>query len=76
MDRYNISSTCLQFPSDEWEWRGKWPIRHHRKPRRKTFRPDLRLCDFSLFELEDFKAVICQEYPGNGKKAERYLFNN
>eukprot|EP00975_Prorocentrum_lima_P041373 8692360-Prorocentrum_lima.AAC.1 len=25
---------------DEWEWRGGWPIRHHRRPKRNTFHPD------------------------------------
>eukprot|EP00975_Prorocentrum_lima_P005418 1171286-Prorocentrum_lima.AAC.1 len=55
---------------------GKWLIRHHRKPRRKTFHPDLRVCELSQFELEDFKAMICQPYLERGKKAARHLFKN
>eukprot|EP00975_Prorocentrum_lima_P056635 11880365-Prorocentrum_lima.AAC.1 len=54
----------------EWEWRGRWLIGHHRKPRRKTFRPHLNSSELSALELEDFNAMICHEHPGDGKKGE------
>eukprot|EP00975_Prorocentrum_lima_P029581 6208872-Prorocentrum_lima.AAC.1 len=36
----------------EWEWRGSWLIRHHRRSRRKTFHPDLKSSELSQFEVE------------------------
>eukprot|EP00975_Prorocentrum_lima_P051209 10728400-Prorocentrum_lima.AAC.1 len=46
------------------------------KAKKKTSHPDLESSELAPLNLEDFSAMICQEYPENGKKAERYLFNN
>eukprot|EP00975_Prorocentrum_lima_P008174 1746862-Prorocentrum_lima.AAC.1 len=51
-------------------------MRHHRKPRRSFFRPDLKSSELSSLELEDFKAMICHEHPENGKKGEQYVFKD
>eukprot|EP00975_Prorocentrum_lima_P063339 12890903-Prorocentrum_lima.AAC.1 len=32
---------------DEGEWRGGWLMRHHQRPRRKTFHPDLKPSELS-----------------------------
>eukprot|EP00975_Prorocentrum_lima_P000683 135170-Prorocentrum_lima.AAC.1 len=62
--QFNSSSTPkLNNTEDEWEWRGKWLIRHHRKPRRTTFRPALQSTELSALELEDFKAMLCHKHP-------------
>eukprot|EP00975_Prorocentrum_lima_P040439 8488958-Prorocentrum_lima.AAC.1 len=28
--------TTFTISEEEWEWRGNWFIRHHRRPRRRT----------------------------------------
>eukprot|EP00975_Prorocentrum_lima_P027056 5689935-Prorocentrum_lima.AAC.1 len=53
----------LEHAEYECEGRGHWLIRHHRKPRRRTFRPDVKSSEVSPPDVEDFKAMICQEYP-------------
>eukprot|EP00975_Prorocentrum_lima_P031636 6642576-Prorocentrum_lima.AAC.1 len=42
----------------------------------ETTTKDLPSNELSALELEDFKAMICHEHPGGGKKGEKYLFKN
>eukprot|EP00975_Prorocentrum_lima_P059360 12444821-Prorocentrum_lima.AAC.1 len=63
---HQFNSSTIPKPEnagDEWEWRGYWLMRHHIKPRRSAFRPDLQSSELAQLDLEDFKAMICQEYP-------------
>eukprot|EP00975_Prorocentrum_lima_P011704 2488998-Prorocentrum_lima.AAC.1 len=53
----------LQEPPNEdgWEWRGSWLIRHHRRPKRNTFHPDLMSSELSQFEVEPSKTMYYKE---------------
>eukprot|EP00975_Prorocentrum_lima_P025731 5413946-Prorocentrum_lima.AAC.1 len=49
-----LPSTLKNY-EDEWEWRGTWLIRHHRRPRIiiiNTYYPDWRSSELSHFDVE------------------------
>eukprot|EP00975_Prorocentrum_lima_P014308 3040008-Prorocentrum_lima.AAC.1 len=50
-----LPSTLKDY-EDEWERRGAWLIRHHKRPRRKTYHPNWRSSELSPFDVEPYKA--------------------
>eukprot|EP00975_Prorocentrum_lima_P071284 12936830-Prorocentrum_lima.AAC.1 len=60
---------------DEWEWRGSRLTRHHRRPRRKTFHPDLTSSELSQFEVEPSKTMYYKEVKADQSKKRRLVWN-
>eukprot|EP00975_Prorocentrum_lima_P028094 5903609-Prorocentrum_lima.AAC.1 len=40
---------------------GNWLIRHHRRPRKRTYHPDWKSTELSHFEVEPYKAMFYEE---------------